>query len=253
MPTYVIHPITLCRAQAEKSLMTYMAHQGEKIWRPYIFFLVEGQGGRFLVDTAIEAAQYQSYRPFFQKVEFQPLLSFDQALARRGLTPADIELVIQTHLHFDHCYNTARCGRAKVVVQARELAFARDPHPVQASMYRRELFEGLDLQVVDGPQEILPGVSVLPSPGHTPGGQSVLVDTAAGRAAICGFCCIQENFSPPADLTERLAPFASQPVVATGIHVDPIAGFESVAALKKMSELILPLHEPALMEVESVP
>lgn len=253
MSQYVIHPITLCRAEAEKSLMTYMAHHGEKIWRPYIFFLVRGAGVNILVDSAIEADQYQAYHPLFGQMHFEPLLTFEQALAKFSLSPDDIELVIQTHLHFDHCYNTADCRRAKVVVQQTELEFARDPHPVQAGMYRSDLFAGLNFAPVSGSQEILPGLEVVPSPGHTPGCQSVMVNTSAGCAGISGFCCIKENFFPSPDLQQRVAPFASSPVVAPGIHFDLPAAYQSVLALKQRADIILPMHEPELMEVDSIP
>jgi len=254
MASYVIHPITLCRAEADRGMMTYMAHHGEKIWRPYIMFLIQGEGANVLVDSAAEAEQYKAYHPLFrEKMHFEQLLTFEQGLAKFGLAPGDIELVIQTHLHFDHCFNTARCSKAKVVVQQRELESARDPHPVLAGMYRSDLFEGLDFEIVEGAKEILPGLEVIPSPGHTPGCQSVAVDTSAGKAVISGFCCISENFDPPADLQRNMAPFASAPVLAPAIHYDLAAAFDSVLMVKQMADIILPLHEPDLVSVETVP
>eukprot|EP01022_Parablepharisma_sp_SALTPOND_P021267 TRINITY_DN4115_c1_g3_i1.p2 TRINITY_DN4115_c1_g3~~TRINITY_DN4115_c1_g3_i1.p2 ORF type:complete len:280 (-),score=110.96 TRINITY_DN4115_c1_g3_i1:660-1499(-) len=254
MASYVIHPLTLCRAEAERGMMTYMAHHGEKIWRPYIMFLIQGEGTSVLVDSAIEAEQYKDYHPLFrEKMHFEQLITFDEALAKFGLAPEDIELVIQTHLHFDHCYNTARCSKAKVLVQQRELEFARDPHPVLAGMYRADLFEGLDFQVIDGAHQVMPGLELLPSPGHTPGCQTVLVDTTAGKAAISGFCCIAENFDPPEDLQRSMAPFASAPVLAPAIHVDLAAAFDSVLRVKEAADIILPMHEPDLVSVDTVP
>ncbi|MFH0844162.1 MAG: N-acyl homoserine lactonase family protein [Pseudomonadota bacterium] len=253
MGTLKIRPVTLCRAQAEKGVMTYMSYYGEKIWRPYLFWIIEGTGQNVLVDTAIHAHEYRDYHPGFQKLLFEPLSTFEEALKRFSLRPEEIDLVIQTHLHFDHCFNTSKCKNARVLVQEEELRFARDPHPLSSVLYDRSLFEGTNLEVVKGRKEILPGIEVIPVPGHSPGCQAVAVDTEAGKAVITGFCCIRENFYPPEDIRERVSPMAGYPVIIPGIHTDAHQAYESVLKVKELADILVPNHEPSLMDVDTIP
>lgn len=253
MATYRIRPITLARQKADKGPMTYLVHYGETIWRPYIFWIVEGAKQNILVDTAIEAADYRSYQPAFRDLSIEHLLTFEEGLAKASLTPADVDIVIQTHLHFDHSYNTFKCDNAKVIVQEKELRYARDPHSVFRSMYARALLEGLDFMTVDGQKEILPGIELIPAPGHTPGCQAVSIRTEAGRAVISGFCCVRENFYPSADIHKTDSPFAGAEVIIPGIHHDAAQAYDSIVKIKELADIVLPVHEPDLMGVESIP
>jgi len=253
MGTLKIRPVTLCRAQAEKGIMTYMSYYGEKIWRPYVFWIIEGTGQHVLVDTAIHAHEYRNYHPGFQKLLFEPLSTFEEALKRFSLRPGEIDLVIQTHLHFDHCFNTSKCNNARILVQEEELRFARDPHPLSSLLYDQSLFEGTNLEVVKGRKEILPGIEVIPVPGHSPGCQAVAVDTEAGKAVISGFCCIRENFYPPEDIRERVSPLAGYPVIIPGIHTDVHQAYESVLKVKELADILVPNHEPTLMDMDTIP
>jgi glyoxylase-like metal-dependent hydrolase (beta-lactamase superfamily II) len=254
MAKYTIRPVTLCRTQGEKGMMTYLTYYGEKIWRPYIFWIIEGDTETILVDTAIEASDYQNYHPMFRDLDFEHLLTFEQALfVTAGLHPEDIDLVIQTHLHFDHCFNTSRCKKARVLVQQDELEFAQTPHPLFAPMYSVDLLKGLNFETIQGRREVLSGIEVIPVPGHTPGCQAVSVATEAGCAVITGFCCIKENFFPGEDIRDRVSPFAGYPVIAPGIHYDLISAYESVLKIKDHADIVIPMHEPELMEVRSIP
>jgi glyoxylase-like metal-dependent hydrolase (beta-lactamase superfamily II) len=111
-------------------------------------------------------------------------------LGRVGLSTEDIHIVVNTHLHFDHCGgNTLRQGeivrpvfpRARHVVQARELADARNPNERNRASYLAENWEPLAelgrLDVVEGRTEILPGITLEPTPGHTLGHQSVRIES----------------------------------------------------------------------------
>jgi N-acyl homoserine lactone hydrolase len=86
--------------------------------------------------------------------------------------------------------------------------------------YPREIIKRLNFEVVQGDQVILPGIAVMPVPGHTPGCQAVVVETTKGKAVISGFCSIMENLNPPEDVKTKISPFASYPVIAPGIHTD---------------------------------
>jgi glyoxylase-like metal-dependent hydrolase (beta-lactamase superfamily II) len=253
MHTYRIRPIALSRAESDKGPMTYLIHYGEKIWRPYILWIIEGAEKNIIVDTAIHADDYRAYHQGFENLAIEPLMSFEEGLLRASLTPSEVDIVIQTHLHFDHCHNTQKCKNAKILVQEEELRFAKDPHPVFAPMYASRLLEGLDFEIVSGRQCIMPGIEVIPVPGHTPGCQAVAVDTDAGRAVISGFCSIKENFFPAEDIKEKVSPFAGYPVTIPGIHYSAERAYDSMLKIKKVADIILPLHEPGLMNLDSIP
>jgi len=233
--------------------MTYLSSYGEKIPRPYVLWIIDGADRKVLVDTAIEAEQYKGYHPCFRDLPIQHCLSFEEAMSMASLSPQDIDLVIQTHLHFDHCFNTRMCSKAKVIVQEEELTFARNPHPLLASMYSRDLLEDVDFVAVRGRTEILPGIEVIPAPGHTPGCQAVSINTAKGRAVITGFCCVRENFFPPEDIRQRGGPLSGSPVLIPGIHYDAFKAYESMLKVKEMADILLPVHEPEVMEMVLIP
>ncbi|MCJ7616765.1 MAG: MBL fold metallo-hydrolase, partial [Desulfobacterales bacterium] len=104
--TYRIIPLILSKYVGEKGYMTFLTDYGVPIVRPFIMWYIEGAEKTILVDTAIEARDYQNYHPKFNNLEMDPMMSFEAALKSVNLTPDTVDIVIQTHLHFDHCYNT---------------------------------------------------------------------------------------------------------------------------------------------------
>ncbi|MFC4639342.1 MBL fold metallo-hydrolase [Deinococcus hohokamensis] len=108
-----------------------------------------------------------------------------RGLAEVGLAPEDIHLVINTHLHFDHAgRNVTALGEptfpnARYVVQAQELHDALHPHERSRASYIRDYIDPIHdaglFQVVEGEQELRPGLSVLPLPGHNLGQQGVVL------------------------------------------------------------------------------
>jgi N-acyl homoserine lactone hydrolase len=171
----------LSKVASEMGPMTYLAYPGRSIVRPYVMWYIRAGETDVLVDTAIEAEDYRKYHTGFNSMPFEQVQSFEQALEKVGCGPDDIDIVIQTHLHMDHIYNTSKCRNAVVYVQKKELEVALNPHPIFDILYPRDIIENLAFKVIDGEQTILPGIAVTPVPGHTPGCQGVIVDTAEGR------------------------------------------------------------------------
>jgi len=116
-------------------------------------------------------------------------------LAAVGVAPDDIDVVINTHLHFDHCgWNTVRRGdsvtptfpRAKYYVQEGEWQYARKPSERDAISYMTDNYDPLiksgQMQLLRGDQEILPGISLQVFPGHTRFMQAVIL-RSGGKTA----------------------------------------------------------------------
>jgi glyoxylase-like metal-dependent hydrolase (beta-lactamase superfamily II) len=126
--------------------------------------------------------------------------SIQSALSEIGVEPRSIDVVIMSHLHFDHAGGTTRktatgaleavFPRARHVVQHKELLAARAPHERNRASYLAENIEPLVaegiVEVVDGEAEVVPGIRVIPTPGHTPGHQSVLIDGGGQKALFLG-------------------------------------------------------------------
>ena len=253
MNTYSIKPLMLCKVASEMGPMTYLAYSGRSIIRPYVMWYIQGGDENVLVDTAIEAEDYRNYHPGFSAMPFEPVQGFEAALAKVGCAPDDIDIVIQTHLHMDHIYNTSKCRNAVIYVQKKELEFALNPHPVFEITYPGDIIKNLNFEVIDGEKTILPGIAVMPVPGHTPGCQAVIVETAQGKAVISGFCSIMENFYPPEDVKVKVTPFASYPVIAPGIHTDLFQAYQSVLKVKEVADIIVPMHDPEIAERDQIP
>ena len=102
-----------------------------------------------------------------------------RAGADAGDIPRDVVWVINTHLHFDHCGGNRLFPGVPIHVQRLELQGPHDPHEWVD-------FPGATYVEHDGEAEVLPGIRLLPTPGHTRGHQSVLVDTPDGLVVIGG-------------------------------------------------------------------
>ncbi|MBP8973160.1 MAG: MBL fold metallo-hydrolase [Anaerolineae bacterium] len=119
-------------------------------------------------------------------------------LIRLGVAPEDVDLVINTHLHADHCAGNTRFAsgeaalvatfpNAEYVVQRREFEDAMHPNERTRGTYFADnyapLVERGQLRLLDGDTALLPGVRTVVTPGHTPGHQSVLFE-GGGQSAL---------------------------------------------------------------------
>ncbi|RLB06156.1 MAG: N-acyl homoserine lactonase family protein [Deltaproteobacteria bacterium] len=253
MQTHTIVPLVISKVVAEKGSMTYLTYHGERIIRPYVMWFIRAGNTNVLVDTAIEAEDYRNYHPCFNKLPFEKVQGFEEALHKVDCAPEDIDIIIQTHLHMDHVYNTPKCKNAKILVQEEELKFALAPHPVFDILFPSEIIQSLKFEVLKGSEEILSGINVMLVPGHTPGCQAVVVETEQGRAVITGCCTIMENFTPTKDIKTKGSPFATYPVIAPGIHTDLFQSYESALKIKEVADIIIPVHDPTIAKMAEIP
>jgi glyoxylase-like metal-dependent hydrolase (beta-lactamase superfamily II) len=121
---------------------------------------------------------------------------FPEQLAQHGVKPQDVDFVINTHLHFDHCGWDTRMAdgkarptfpNAKYIVQRKDFEHAKAPTERDRASFVAENFmpveEAKQWHLLDGEQHIVPGVSVFPAPGHTPAMQCVKLE-GGGKTAI---------------------------------------------------------------------
>jgi N-acyl homoserine lactone hydrolase len=141
-------------------------------WPVHGFVVLHPALGPVLVDSGCGAPQelMREYKVVNREVA--------DALAEHDLSPADIKVVVNTHLHFDHCGQNAVFPHAPIYVQRKELERARQEDPWQRDWLE---YAGARYELLDGDTELGEGLRLLATPGHTVGHQSVAVDQAGGE------------------------------------------------------------------------
>jgi N-acyl homoserine lactone hydrolase len=144
---------------------------------PVLAFAIRHPDGIVLVDTGIgegNAWVDENYRPRVRDVR--------EAMTSARLDADALRAIVNSHLHFDHCGQNRAFAGVPIYVQRAELDLAREGYTVVEWVD----FPGAHYDAVDGDREIVEGVSVLATPGHTPGHQSVTVRTGDGLVLIVG-------------------------------------------------------------------
>lgn len=139
-------------------------------------YLIEHPDGLILVDTGVGECNElidALYRP-----EHHGLA---EAIASTGHRIEDVSVIINSHLHFDHCGNNRLFPDVPILVQRREYEAAQEPYYTDPDWVD---FPGANILQLDGDHTIASGVRVLSTPGHTPGHQSVLVEGDDGRVLL---------------------------------------------------------------------
>jgi N-acyl homoserine lactone hydrolase len=136
---------------------------------PVFVWTIEHPAGRVLVDTGM--------------IDSRPEVDDMSPTPHPESIPRDVACVINTHLHFDHCGGNRLFPGVPIHVQARELADARSLDDY--TFHEWVDFDGATYVEHEGEVEVLPGIRLLPTPGHTDGHQSVLVETD-GRPVVLG-------------------------------------------------------------------
>jgi len=145
---------------------------------PVLAFAIRHPDGIVLVDTGIgEGNEWieANYRPRSRDVR--------EALVSAKLDPDRVRAIVNSHLHFDHCGQNRAFPGVPIHVQQAELDLAlREGHTIVEWVD----FPDARYEAVEGDREIVDGISVLATPGHTPGHQSVTVRTGDGLVLIVG-------------------------------------------------------------------
>ncbi len=246
--TYSIHPIVVGTKIFDKGMMTYQHDYGKEYTIPIYSWYLEGGECKILVDTGLIGVIQSKDR---EDAIGGKIHTFEEGLGRFGLTPADIDVVIHTHLHNDHCENDFKCTKAKFFAHEEEFQSLYNPHPLDfrymAEFVEEQDQEGRMVHVNQEEIQVVPGIKMVHTPAHTRGGMSVLIDTPSGVAAISGFCTIMENFDPPQQVRAM-----EMEAIPPGTNIDPYLAYDQVVRLRSMADIILPLHEPRFAAMETI-
>ncbi len=198
---------------------------------PIPAYLMEHKKGVALFDSGMSLlVQRDKHRalgplePHFQ-VHFEPGEEISGRLQSIGRDPDRMDYIINSHLHFDHAGGNALVPNARVIVQKREWEAGHVPELMEKNYYDpRDYDHGHDMLLVDGEHDVFGDGSVrcIPTYGHTPGHQSLHLQTATGEVVLCGDACYLRR-----TLDEMRLP---------GIVADPDAMRLSLGRLKELQK-----------------
>lgn len=221
----------------------------DKTFLPDFVFLLDTGNDLVLVDTGM--AWTERADTYHHPGSYQPEgMAVHEQLETLGIKCDDISHIIFTHLHWDHTFYMDKFKNAKFYSQRTEYEFAMDPIPLYYKSYEHPAlgvtrpFEGLPFELLDGDEEVMKGIRVLLTPGHSPGHQAVEVDTKDGTYILAGDAIfLLDNLKPIPEIHYDITP--------TSRFADIISWWKSVEKMKERvtdEKLILPSHEPTFVE-----
>ncbi len=164
--------------------------------------LIEHERGLVLIDNGLGNKESDKFHQIYgaENAGEGGRTWLEDGLRRLGIAPGDVALMIDTHLHFDHAGGNTYVDaerqvrltfpRARYVVQRAEYLWATTTNERTVASYFAHNFvpvmESGRLELVSGEVEIVPGITLMPTPGHTPGHQSVRLDSGGETALFLG-------------------------------------------------------------------
>jgi glyoxylase-like metal-dependent hydrolase (beta-lactamase superfamily II) len=207
------------------------------------FYLVQGGGQTVLIDTGIDNLEGYLSEEQVSSFVSSPSRTTESLLREAGVTTEEVDVLILTHLHFDHYLNASLFPNARIIVNRQEWLYVMMPENQRyapRSGFPREIFGWLAneawerLELVEGEVEVLPGIRVIWTGGHSPGHQIVTVDTTQGTVIIPG-----DEIYMYENLEEN-------------IPIGYYYNFENVVAamdlIRRMEAIVLPAHDPKVHE-----
>jgi N-acyl homoserine lactone hydrolase len=180
---------------------------------PIPVFLIEHPKGRALFDTGLHpdcqydpAGRLGSRLAGLFRIGFQPGEEVSARLEAIDRDPGEIDLIINSHFHFDHVGGNALIPNATMLVQRREWEAGMDPDTAaQRGFNPRDFDLGHKLWLVDGEHDVFGDGSVvcLPTYGHTPGHQSLRFRLDHGEVVLAADACYGRSCSAKANIARR--------------------------------------------------
>jgi N-acyl homoserine lactone hydrolase len=244
--------LTLGYEDLPKAVSVHGTPRDVRLREPVPGVLLECDGGWMLLDTGFNTALIRDpalYKRFYPSVEYLPVLMTEgepiaEALDEVGVDIDSIYSVALSHLHHDHSGGLKLfAGRVPVHAQQRELDYGmlNTTGPEKHAMARIDYDDPrIDWRLASGEESIAPGVTVIPTYGHTPGHQSFMVEldeSVGGGGFVFAF--------DAADLTENIE---HELAIGGVVDIDPMETIEPIRRLKKLSAergfQLIPGHDP---------
>jgi 4-pyridoxolactonase len=208
----------------DQSHITWNLGCGTPVRFPVYSALIEHPDGLFMFDTGYDLDLVNEMLPFELPEQTSEQTVAGQ-LDKCGLKPGDVEAVINSHLHFDHCGANKHLVNATTYLHRDELREARTPEPFERLGYADKGYDHPDakFELLDGDVEFADGIHLVHTPGHTVGHYSMLVELVDGRPLLF-----------IADVSYTAEAYAAG--LQAGFHNDPVAGVRSIARVKRLAK-----------------
>jgi glyoxylase-like metal-dependent hydrolase (beta-lactamase superfamily II) len=242
IPTYEIYALKYAGPFTRPaSMMVWFQDMDKTVQTDYFIFVIRGGGETVVVDCGVRpdlAAERQ----------LAGYVNPAAVLERIDIDAGKVKHLVVTHIHFDHVSGIRLFPKADIYVQEKEFRFwMKDPiakrapflqvSDLGANRYLKKLEGSKRLKLIAGDKKILPGVELVLAPGHTPGMQAVVVNTAKGKAVVgsdvAHFFISYRNDIPSAIITDMRAWMKS---------------YDKLRAKASAIELMFPGHDPAMLE-----
>lgn len=254
-----IIPLEVGTLEWDQSECTLRRGMGKRVNAPFLAFYIEGLEKKVLVDTGPrdQDRSQRFHRALNPKIS--PEQEMPQRLRQIGLKPEDIEILVLTHLHWDHVGHADKFTNARIFVSREEFNYAMAPLPPSRAGYETltpgvepvffpvlHQFEYLEMRE----EEIIPGLKVFPTPGHTTGCISVEVKTKNGPYIVSGDAVYSYDHlrGDPAQNLTFLMP---------GIYMDFAAVWKSYENIFRRArfdiERVVPGHDFDVIKKKSFP
>ncbi|MFC1971094.1 N-acyl homoserine lactonase family protein [Chloroflexota bacterium] len=212
------------------------AAPGEMGYIAYFMYVLKGEGRTILVDTGMDNEEAEK-----RKLKGTDYL--EGMLKKLDKDPVNVDTVILTHLHGDHFSAHELYPNATFYVQKKDVDFFAEGAkfrqvtefaPDMAKV--NKLIQANKLKFLDGDSELFPGIKVVLIGGHSPGSQAIVVTTKQGDAVLCG---------DAVDLYRTL----DEEIIGMYVDLMPaLWGMDKIRALTSSPKLIIPGHEPLVMQ-----
>ncbi len=240
IPHYAVHALRTGSILLDKSSVVHGVPLGTRVTIPVFCAAIEGNGVRILVDTGIaDVAKWTSDQSVHTQTPNQTL---DAALAEIGWRARDVDIVVNSHLHYDHAGNNLTLPQAQFFVSRVEWDAAGDPANAQRPLYDFE-WTGPDVSLFNytliavDHYDVLPGIRIIQTPGHSVGHQSVLVNTNEGALCVTGdAACMLENFETP---------------TPPGTFASSRDALQSIQKICELSDRVLMNHDPEVSDFQT--
>jgi 4-pyridoxolactonase len=216
-----------------KEYMVFWNLPSEKPIRlPSYSVLIDHEDGLYLFDSGFDLVHFnQEIAPSGATQTTEQSLAGQLSLL--NLKPNDIDYVVNSHFHFDHCGGNKHCSHARTICHKCELEAAVDPQPFEARIYSDRSFlpAAFDIEqtltksgfeTIDGDQEIAKGLHLFETPGHTLGHYSLMIELSGRRPML---------FTGDACYTKM----GLDMMIMPSSHIDPVRGYQSMERLKSLA------------------
>jgi 4-pyridoxolactonase len=207
----------------DQSHITWNVGCGTAVRFPVYSVLIEHPEGLFLFDTGFDKDLVME-RLAFELPEQTPEQTIPGQLELAGFEPRDVDAVINSHLHFDHCGGNRHLTAATTYLHADEIREARSPEPFEVLGYADRSWDHPDatFSLLTGDVELAKGLHLLHTPGHTIGHYSLLVEVDGRRPLLF---MSDVSYTPDAYAKDQQA----------GFHWNPVAGVRSIRRIKQIA------------------